>query len=161
MWVGGSMDLRDGAATMSLDGRSPGRPLPGVDQREVLFLGLFPNLLLSLHPDYVMTHRMTPLAPDRTQVECAWYFPGVMTSVHQFVSMVGRGYAGEGEKQLKVLLPDERRRTVQSRVAVPVTEMPVSAPTGMSTVSKPGRPMSAPWWTAKVTGGVTSPSSRR
>jgi Rieske 2Fe-2S family protein len=74
-WVGGSMELRDGAVTMSLDGRSSGRPLPDVDPRVVLYLGLFPNLLLSLHPDYVMTHRMTPLAPDRTRVECSWYFP--------------------------------------------------------------------------------------
>lgn len=74
-WVGGSMDLRDEATTMSLDGRSLGQPIPGVDPRAVLYLGLFPNLLLSLHPDYVMAHRMTPLAPDRTRVECAWYFP--------------------------------------------------------------------------------------
>ncbi|MCY7344119.1 MAG: aromatic ring-hydroxylating dioxygenase subunit alpha [Pseudonocardia sp.] len=142
MWVGGSMDLRDEAETMSLDGRSPGRPLLGVDPRVVLYLGLFPNLLLSLHPDYVMAHRMTPLAPDRTQVECAWYFPPVADgasidpsyavefwdttnrqdwgacesvqrglssphfrpgplapnedAVHQFVTMVARGYEGRG-----------------------------------------------------------------
>jgi Rieske 2Fe-2S family protein len=74
VWVGGTMDLRDGADTMSLTGRSDGVPIEGVDPRVVLYLGLLPNLLLSLHPDYVMTHRMTPLAPDRTQVECAWYF---------------------------------------------------------------------------------------
>jgi Rieske 2Fe-2S family protein len=74
VWVGGSMDLRDGADTMSLTGHSDGVPIEGVDPRVVLYLGLLPNLLLSLHPDYVMTHRMTPLAPDRTQVECAWYF---------------------------------------------------------------------------------------
>jgi Rieske 2Fe-2S family protein len=36
---------------------------------------MFPNLLISLHPDYVMTHRLTPLAADRTFVECAWLFP--------------------------------------------------------------------------------------
>ena len=64
-WVGGSMDLRDDAVTMSLDGRSDGRPIEGVDPRTVLYLGLLPNLLLSLHPDYVMTHRMVPLSPGR------------------------------------------------------------------------------------------------
>ena len=74
VWVGGTMDLRDGADTMSLTGHSDGVPIEGVDPRVVLYLGQLPNLLLSLHPDYVMTHRMTPLAPDRTQVECAWYF---------------------------------------------------------------------------------------
>jgi glycine betaine catabolism A len=73
-WVGGSMDLRDGAVTMSLDGRSAGIPIPAVDPRQVLYLGLFPNLLISPHPDYVMTHRLTPVAPDCTAIECSWYF---------------------------------------------------------------------------------------
>ncbi len=74
-WIGGSMDLRPDAETMSLDGRSDGRPLPGVDPRIVLYLGLFPNLLVSAHPDYVMAHRLEPIAPGRTSVECSWYFP--------------------------------------------------------------------------------------
>ncbi len=77
-WVGGSMRLRDDAESMSLDGRGSGRPLPGLDEagrRSVLYLGLLPNLLLSLHPDYVMTHRVEPLSAGRTRIECAWYFP--------------------------------------------------------------------------------------
>jgi Rieske 2Fe-2S family protein len=41
----------------------------------VYYFGLFPNLLISLHPDYVMTHRMEPIAPGRTRVECTWLFP--------------------------------------------------------------------------------------
>ncbi|TDV54887.1 Rieske 2Fe-2S family protein [Actinophytocola oryzae] len=72
-WVGGAMDLRDHAETMSLDGRSSGTFLPGVDRRRVLYLALFPDLLLSLHPDYVMTHRLRPRAPDTTWIECSWY----------------------------------------------------------------------------------------
>jgi Rieske 2Fe-2S family protein len=74
-WVGGPMDLRPEAETMSLDGRSHGTFLPGVDRRRVLYLGLFPNLLVSAHPDYVMAHRLVPVAPGRCQVECSWYFP--------------------------------------------------------------------------------------
>jgi glycine betaine catabolism A len=74
MWLGGSMALREHAATMSLDGKSHGIALPGADQRTVRYLGLFPNLLLSLHPDYVMTHRLTPLEPGRTRIECEWLF---------------------------------------------------------------------------------------
>jgi Rieske 2Fe-2S family protein len=73
-WVGGPMDLRDGAMTMSLDGTSSGRPIEGVDPRVVQYLGLFPNLLISLHPDYVMTHLLTPVGPGLTSVECSWYF---------------------------------------------------------------------------------------
>ena len=78
-WVGGSMELRAHAQTMSLDGVSHGVPLPDVDPRLVRYLGLFPNLLVSLHPDYVLTHRLEPLAPDRTRVECEWLFPAEVT----------------------------------------------------------------------------------
>ena len=64
------------ADTMSLDGRSARSPAStGADPRRVLYLGLLPNLLLSLHPDYVMTHRLEPLSPGRTRIECSWYFP--------------------------------------------------------------------------------------
>jgi len=73
-WVGGSMELREHAQTMSLDGRSSGVMLNGVDLRTVRYVGLFPNLLMSLHPDYVLTHRMEPLAPNLTRVECEWLF---------------------------------------------------------------------------------------
>jgi glycine betaine catabolism A len=77
-WVGGTMDLKDHAVTMSLDGHSDGVPIPGLDAerlRTVAYLGLFPNLLLSLHPDYLMTHLVEPLGPDRSHVVCSWYFP--------------------------------------------------------------------------------------
>ena len=73
-WVGGAMDLRDGMATMSLTGESGGRPIPGAPAGRVEYLHLLPNLLVSAHPDYVMTHRLVPLAPGRTWIECSWYF---------------------------------------------------------------------------------------
>lgn len=72
MWVGGSMDLRDGMATMSLTGELAATPLPGVDPQRVEYVHLLPNLLLSAHPDYVMTHRIVPLTPNRTWIECSW-----------------------------------------------------------------------------------------
>ena len=78
-WVGGEMELRDHAETMSLDGRSRGRRLPDVDPRSVRYLGLYPNLLVSAHPDYVMTHRLTPVGPGRTRVACQWLFPPGVT----------------------------------------------------------------------------------
>jgi Rieske 2Fe-2S family protein len=68
------MELRDGAETMSLTGHSSGRTIAGVDPQRVEYLGLLPNLLISAHPDYVMTHRLVPQAPDRTWIECSWYF---------------------------------------------------------------------------------------
>lgn len=76
--IGGSMELLPHAETMSLDGKSlgvPFRKLSGQALRQVYYLELFPNLLLSVHPDYVMAHRLEPIACDQTRVECAWYFP--------------------------------------------------------------------------------------
>jgi glycine betaine catabolism A len=77
-WVGGWMELRSGATTMSLDGRSGGVAMARLDeeeQRTVMYIAVMPNLLISLHPDYVMTHLLTPVAPDRTSITCSWAFP--------------------------------------------------------------------------------------
>jgi glycine betaine catabolism A len=76
--VGGTMELMDHAETMSLDGKSKGVPfrrLSGRGLRDVHYLQMWPNLLLSMHPDYVMTHTLQPLSANRTRVECAWFFP--------------------------------------------------------------------------------------
>jgi Rieske 2Fe-2S family protein len=76
-WTGGSMRLRDEAFTMSRDGRPRRPPLPGLDghqRRRVYYYAILPNLLLSLHPDYVMTHTLWPRACDRTDVVCEWHF---------------------------------------------------------------------------------------
>ena len=78
MWVGGTMDLKPHAVTMSLDGASKGVNFPGVRGemgRRVWYLTVTPNLLLSLHPDYVMTHRLAPLSAGQTHIECSWLFP--------------------------------------------------------------------------------------
>ncbi|MCI0687426.1 MAG: aromatic ring-hydroxylating dioxygenase subunit alpha [Sporichthyaceae bacterium] len=80
LWCGGSMELEPGVETMALDGRSLGVPIEGLAGealRTVWYLQVFPNLLLSLHPDYVMTHRLVPVEPGLTRVECEWLFPAV------------------------------------------------------------------------------------
>ncbi len=131
---------------MSFDGASPIDPLPcvhGGQLRQVVYVSVFPNLLISAHPDYVLTHRLVPLGPGETTIECAWLFaedvvaepafdpayavdfwdltnredwavcegvqrgmgnsghrPGPLSTweatVYQFLTMVGRAYAGEG-----------------------------------------------------------------
>ena len=54
-------------------GASGGAAIPGADPARVEYVGLLPNLLVSAHPDYVMTHRLTPLDAGPHAVECAWY----------------------------------------------------------------------------------------
>jgi Rieske 2Fe-2S family protein len=63
---------------MSLTGKSCGVAIAGLSEqqlRSVMYVVGYPNLLVSLHPDYVMTHLMLPLAVDRTYVECPRAFP--------------------------------------------------------------------------------------
>jgi Rieske 2Fe-2S family protein len=77
-WCGGTMLLKPHAVTMSLDGASNGVNFRLVDAeraRQVWYLTVIPNLLLSMHPDYVMTHRLVPISPSQTFVECSWLFP--------------------------------------------------------------------------------------
>ena len=76
-YIGGSMEFRDAVETMSVDGKRPRACLPGLTGercKQVLYYTVFPNLLLSLHPDYMMTHTLWPVAVDRTEVICEWHF---------------------------------------------------------------------------------------
>lgn len=76
-YMGGRMDLRPGVDTLSMDGSCPRAFLPGLapdDVRRVYYYAIFPNMLLSLHPDYMMVHTLWPIAPDRTINICEWHF---------------------------------------------------------------------------------------
>jgi Rieske 2Fe-2S family protein len=44
------------------------------DFRFVFYYSIFPNMLLSLHPDYVMVHQLEPQSPERTLIFCDWFF---------------------------------------------------------------------------------------
>ncbi len=71
--LGGPMNLADGVATMSLDGEAVGPTLPSLgpeELRAVYYFTVMPNFFLSLHPDYVLIHRLEPIDTDRTQVTC-------------------------------------------------------------------------------------------
>ena len=68
LWCGGSMTLADGVEDDDRRRRAHGRkPIDGVDVRSILYFLIFPNTLVSLHPDYVMLHTLWPrgAGPDR------------------------------------------------------------------------------------------------
>ena len=76
-YIGGAMGFRGDAQTMSVDGKRRRDYLPGLnheERRKVCYYVLYPNLLLSLHPDYMMVHTLWPRAFDRTEVVCEWHF---------------------------------------------------------------------------------------
>ena len=44
------------------------------DAHRVFYYSIFPNMLLSMHPDYVMVHQLWPQSPERTLILCDWFF---------------------------------------------------------------------------------------
>jgi Rieske 2Fe-2S family protein len=80
-WQGGWMELAGDAQTMALDGGHGSRdgrpPMPGItprDERCVYYYLVWPTTFLSIHPDYLLVHRLVPQGPDRTLVICDWLF---------------------------------------------------------------------------------------
>ena len=76
-FLGGYMVITKEGGSLTLSGRACGAPvgrLPAEDLNRVYFCSIFPNLLLSLHPDYVMFHTLWPDGPGRTRITCDWLF---------------------------------------------------------------------------------------
>lgn len=76
-WKGGWMPFTEGCETMSMDGLRHGRPLlyarDETEARRIYYYILWPNLIISVHPDYVLTHQAWPDGPDRSKVLCDLY----------------------------------------------------------------------------------------
>ena len=73
-FLGGFMRITKGNS-LTMSGKSCALPIG--DFREfdrIFYYSIFPNMLLSLHPDYVMVHQLCPLSPDRTLILCDWFF---------------------------------------------------------------------------------------
>jgi Rieske 2Fe-2S family protein len=76
-YCGGAMGFKEGIETLSSDGRRRRSFLPGLgarDQALVHYYVVYPNLLLTLHPDYMTTVTIWPQAVDRTRLVCDWHF---------------------------------------------------------------------------------------
>jgi len=75
-FLGGFMRIaRDKSLTMSGDACAlPVGNFGDEDFRFVFYYSIFPNMLLSLHPDYVMVHQLQPQSPERTLILCDWFF---------------------------------------------------------------------------------------
>ena len=77
-FLGGYMVIQEHGGSLTMTGRACGTlvgdQLPAEDYNRVYYYSILPNMLLSLHPDYVMVHKLYPLAPNRTHVVCEWLF---------------------------------------------------------------------------------------
>ena len=76
-FLGGYMEIKEDFGSLTMSGRACGLPIgevSGEDLERVYYYSIFPNMLLSLHPDYVMAHTLWPQSPDRTHIICEWLF---------------------------------------------------------------------------------------
>jgi Rieske 2Fe-2S family protein len=81
-FLGGFMKINQGKS-LTMSGEACALPVTGKEQDQeheqegkdrVFYYSIFPNMLLSMHPDYVMVHQLWPEAPDRTRIICDWFF---------------------------------------------------------------------------------------
>jgi len=77
-FLGGYMEIGAPNESATLTGRACGRivnpGLPDDDRHRAFYYTVMPNLLLSIHPDYVNYYLLTPAGVDRTTVESQWMF---------------------------------------------------------------------------------------
>ena len=74
-FLGGHMQIAPGNQSMTITGRACGVPLGDLeaeDMQRAYYYTMFPNLMLSIHPDYVVYYRVWPLEPGRTHISCEW-----------------------------------------------------------------------------------------
>jgi phenylpropionate dioxygenase-like ring-hydroxylating dioxygenase large terminal subunit len=75
-FLGGFMSIMNGAG-LTMSGKACALPVGDIrseDHAHVFYYSIFPNMLLSMHPDYVMVHQLWPKSPERTLILCDWFF---------------------------------------------------------------------------------------
>jgi len=75
-FLGGFMRITKGNS-LTMSGNACALPVGDIqadDHHRVFYYSIFPNMLLSMHPDYVMVHQLWPQSPERTLVLCDWFF---------------------------------------------------------------------------------------
>jgi glycine betaine catabolism A len=75
-FLGGFMPITKGQS-LTLSGNACACPVGDMtaeDHHRVFYYSIFPNMLLSMHPDYVMVHQLWPQTPERTLIFCDWFF---------------------------------------------------------------------------------------
>jgi Rieske 2Fe-2S family protein len=120
-YIGGAMGFRGDAETMSVDGKRRRDYLPGLgaeDRRKVQYYAIYPNLLLSLHPDYMMVHTLWPQAVDLTKIVCEWHFhPSELAKTDFFADDAIEFWDATNREDWKI--SEQAQAGIQSRVYSP------------------------------------------
>jgi Rieske 2Fe-2S family protein len=75
-FLGGFMPITRGNS-LTKSGNACALPVGDIKaegHHRVFYYSIFPNMLLSMHPDYVMVHQIWPRSPERTLIVCDWFF---------------------------------------------------------------------------------------
>jgi len=76
-YVGHGAEFGSDISGFTIDGSAGFDTLPGVTEdqdRRYYAITIKPTVFVNLVPDHIIFHRMYPLAPDRTVVECDWLY---------------------------------------------------------------------------------------
>jgi Rieske 2Fe-2S family protein len=83
-FVNHGAEFGDDINGFTIDGSEGFGVIPGLDEdrdRKYYAITIRPQVFVNLVPDHVIFHRMYPMGPDRTVVECDWlYLPDVVES---------------------------------------------------------------------------------
>lgn len=75
--IGGFMDLTNPRGSMTMDGLAAAPLLCAADSpdvQRVYYYSIFPNMLLTPHPDFVLFHHIMPVGPGQITNDCYWLF---------------------------------------------------------------------------------------
>jgi Rieske 2Fe-2S family protein len=73
-FLGGFMKINQGKS-LTMSGNACAAFVGKIENlQQIFYYSIFPNMLLSLHPEYVMVHQLWPQSPDRTLIVCDWFF---------------------------------------------------------------------------------------
>ena len=75
--IGGFMNMAKEGGSMTMDGSAAASPLcdvSGPDRQRVYYYSVFPNLLLTPHPDFVLYHQIIPRGTGKIVNNCYWLF---------------------------------------------------------------------------------------
>jgi Rieske 2Fe-2S family protein len=73
-FLGGFMKINPGES-LTMTGNACAAFVGNIENlQQVFYYSIFPNMLLSLHPEYVMVHQLWPQSPQRTLIVCDWLF---------------------------------------------------------------------------------------
>ena len=73
-FLGGFMKINKGKS-LTMSGNACALPVGKIENlQQVFYYSIFPNMLLSMHPEYVMVHQLWPQSPEWTLIVCDWFF---------------------------------------------------------------------------------------